>query len=190
MTWELEAAGAAAVELEDQVAPKRVSHHRGVEHLVPLDEMVTKIDAFAAARQDPNFLLIARTGALRHEGIDAACNRLEAYAAAGADVVLVPIPATDDDFARVQQAIAVPIATIGLFDTAIDHYPPGVGLLIDAITPHVVVYRAVKDLLERHQRGETSGVAITETMTLYRELATVGDFESLYDIERATTEPE
>src|SRR5690606_28455642 len=51
--WDLEAAGAAAVELEDQVAPKRVSHHRGVEHLVPVEEMVAKIEVAVAARRDP-----------------------------------------------------------------------------------------------------------------------------------------
>ena len=73
MMWEFEAAGAAAVELEDQVAPKRVSHHRGVEHLVGTEEMAEKVAFAVAARQDPNFLVIARTAALRHEGAAAAC---------------------------------------------------------------------------------------------------------------------
>ena len=56
MMWEFEAAGAAAVEIEDQVAPKRVSHHRGVEHLVPTDQMVAKIRFAIAARKRRKFL--------------------------------------------------------------------------------------------------------------------------------------
>ena len=189
MMWEFEAAGAAAVELEDQVAPKRVSHHRGIEHLVAREEMVAKIVASVAARQDPNFLVIARTAAVRHEGIDAACERARAYVDAGADVMLIPIPATDDDIARVAAVVDVPLATIGLFDQAVNGYPPGIGLFIDAMTPHVAVYRATKELLSGHLRGDRSGLDPKELMATYRELGTTGGFEELYDIERATTEP-
>jgi len=189
MMWEFEAAGAAAVELEDQVAPKRVSHHRGIEHLVGTDEMAAKVAAAVAARRDPNFLVIARTAAVRHEGIDAACARARAYVDAGADVILIPIPATAADFARVAAVVDVPLATIGLFDQAIDEPPAGVGLFIDSITPHVAIYRATKDLLERRQRGEGSGLDPRDLMAVYRELGTTGGFEELYDIERSTTEP-
>ncbi len=101
MMWDLEDAGAAAVELEDQVAPKRVSHHRGIEHMVSDDEMAAKVAAAVAAWRDPNFLVIARTAAVTHEGVDAACRRARAYVDAGADVILVPIPATNDDIAAV-----------------------------------------------------------------------------------------
>jgi 2-methylisocitrate lyase-like PEP mutase family enzyme len=188
MMWELEAAGAAAVEIEDQVAPKRVSHHRGVEHLVSRDEMVSKVAAAVAARQDPNFLVIVRTGAVRHEGINAACDRARAYVDAGADVLLVPIPATNNEIATVGTAVDVPLATFATFDHALDDLAPGIGLYFDPLTPHVATYRATKDLLERHHRGEPTGIDAAEVMTLYRELGTTGGFEGLYDIERATTE--
>ena len=189
MTWAFEAAGAAAVELEDQVAPKRVSHHRGIEHLVPIDEMAGKIAAAVAARQDPNFLVIARTAAVRHEGIDAACSRARAYVDAGADVMLVPIPCTDDDLRCGAETVDVPLATIGVFDQAVDGYPPHVTLYIDSITPHVAVHRATKELLERHLRGERSGIDAAELMASYRELGQVGGIDELYEIERRTTEP-
>jgi 2-methylisocitrate lyase-like PEP mutase family enzyme len=189
MMWEFEAAGAAAVELEDQVAPKRVSHHRGIEHLVTRDEMAAKIASAVAARQDPNFLVVARTASVRHEGIDAACERARAYVRAGADVLLVPIPATADDIARVAAVVDVPLATIGLFDQAVQTHPAGIGLFIDPITPHVAIYEATKDLLERHARGEPSGLDLRELMAHYRELGTTAGFDELYDIERATTEP-
>jgi 2-methylisocitrate lyase-like PEP mutase family enzyme len=189
MMWDFEAAGAAAVELEDQIAPKRVSHHRGIEHLVGVDEMAAKIAAAVAARQDENFLVIARTGAVRHEGVAAACERARAYVHAGADVILVPFPYTDEELAHVRAAVDVPLATIGLFDQAAGGLPPGVTLFIDSITPHVAIYRATRDLLERHQRGQPSGIEPTEVMSTYRELGRVAGFEGLYDIERATTEP-
>jgi methylisocitrate lyase len=188
MMWEFEAAGAAAVEIEDQVAPKRVSHHRGIEHLVTKDEMAAKIEAAVAARQDPNFLVIARTAAVRHEGIDAACERARAYVAAGADVLL-PVPASADDIERVRAVVDVPLATIGMFDQSVRAHPTGIGLFIDPITPHVAIYQATKQLLERHGRGEGSGIDSKEVMALYRELGTTGGFDELYDIERATTEP-
>ena len=71
---------------------------------------------------------------------------------------------------------------------ALDDLAPGIGLYFDPLTPHVATYRATKDLLERHHRGEPSGIDAAEVMTLYRELGTTGGFEELYDIERATTE--
>jgi len=187
MMWEFEAAGAAAVEIEDQVAPKRVSHHRGIEHLVTKGEMAAKIEAAVTARQDSNMLVIARTGAVRHEGIDAACERARAYVEAGADVLL-PLPASADDIARLRAVVDVPLATIGMFDQSIHAHPAGIGLFIDPITPHVAIFQATKQLFERHGRGQGSGIDPKELMALYRELGTTGGFDELYDIERATTE--
>ena len=188
MMWEFEAAGAAAVEVEDQVAPKRVSHHRGIEHLVGSSEMVDKIAAAVAARQDPNFLVIARTGALRHEGAGAACARARAYVEAGADVVLVPMPYSEGELEQIRAAVDVPLATIGLFDHAAQAYAQGVTLFIDSITPHVVTFAATRELLRRHLEGLPSGAEGSDIMATYRELGDVGGFEGLYDIERATTE--
>jgi 2-methylisocitrate lyase-like PEP mutase family enzyme len=188
MMWEFEAAGAAAVELEDQVAPKRVSHHRGIEHLVGTTEMAEKVAAAVAARQDPNFLVIARTAALRHEGAAAACARARAYQDAGADIILVPMPYADGELEQIRAAVDVPLATIGLFDQAKNAYAVGVTLFIDSITPHVVTFAATEELLRRHQEGLPSGVELADIMATYRALGDVGGFEGLYDIERATTE--
>jgi len=162
-------------------------HHRGIEHLVTKGEMAAKIEAAVAARQDSNMLVIARTGAVRHEGIDAACERARAYVEAGADVLL-PLPASADDIARLRAVVDVPLATIGMFDQSIHAHPAGIGLFIDPITPHVAIFQATKQLFERHGRGEGSGIDPKELMALYRELGTTGGFDELYDIERATTE--
>ncbi len=84
----LERAGADAIQLEDQVSPKRCGHFTGKE-VVGTEEMVSKIRAAVDARQDPNLLIVARTDARAVEGFDAAMARAARYSAAGADVLFV-----------------------------------------------------------------------------------------------------
>lgn len=86
-----EAAGAAALHLEDQVWPKRCGHLAGKE-VVPREEMVAKIAAAVEARRDPDLLLIARTDAIAVTGFDDAIARARAYAKAGADILFVEAP--------------------------------------------------------------------------------------------------
>ncbi|PRP88625.1 hypothetical protein PROFUN_03036 [Planoprotostelium fungivorum] len=83
---EIEAAGAAAVHLEDQASVKRCGH-RPNKQIVPEDEMVDRIRAAVDGRTDPNFVIMARTDALANEGIDSALKRSKAYIAAGADML-------------------------------------------------------------------------------------------------------
>jgi 2-methylisocitrate lyase-like PEP mutase family enzyme len=82
-----EAAGFAAIEIEDQLLPRRVEHHVGIDHLVPTDFMLKKIAAAREARTDPNLLIIARTNARRAGGLDEALRRAEAFHKAGADML-------------------------------------------------------------------------------------------------------
>ena len=95
-----EQAGVAAIHLEDQVMPKKCGHMSG-KAVIGLDEMAGKIRAAVAARRDPDLLLIARTDAAAVEGLDAAIVRARAYADAGADLLFVEAPTSDDDVARV-----------------------------------------------------------------------------------------
>lgn len=81
---EFEAAGVTAVILEDQVAPKRCPICVAGVEVIPLDEGISKIEAAAAARQDPNMLIIARTDVVDHAE---AIERGKAYAKAGADII-------------------------------------------------------------------------------------------------------
>jgi 2-methylisocitrate lyase-like PEP mutase family enzyme len=84
-----EAAGFAAIEIEDQLLPRRVEHHVGIEHLVPTELMVEKVKAALAARTDPDFIIVARTNARRLYGLDEALRRGEAFKKAGADMLFV-----------------------------------------------------------------------------------------------------
>ena len=100
-----EQAGVAGIHLEDQVMPKKCGHMSG-KAVIPADEMAGKIRAAVAARRDPDFLLIARTDAAAVEGLSAAIDRARAYADAGADVLFVEAPTSEDDIASVAERAA------------------------------------------------------------------------------------
>lgn len=85
----LEHAGAASIHIEDQIFPKRAHYHKGIEHVVPIDEMVRKLKAALAARKDPDFVIVARTDGMRTDGYDEGIRRAQAYAECGADMVMI-----------------------------------------------------------------------------------------------------
>jgi len=88
---EYERAGVAAVHIEDQMWPKKCGHMEG-KQVIPLNEMVQKIHAAVDARQDPDFVIIARTDANAVHGFEDALQRGQAYHEAGADVVFIEAP--------------------------------------------------------------------------------------------------
>src|SRR6266446_6753763 len=85
---EYETAGAAALHIEDQVWPKRCGFLAG-KQVIPLQEMVPKVQAACDARRDPDFVIIARTDALAVNGWEDVSKRARAYRAAGADLIFV-----------------------------------------------------------------------------------------------------
>ena len=103
----LERAGASAVQIEDQVSPKRCGHFSGKE-VVPAAEMVAKVKAAVDARHDPDFLVVARTDARAVEGFEAAIERAERYIEAGADVTFVEAPESLDEISRIPERLPVP----------------------------------------------------------------------------------
>jgi methylisocitrate lyase len=104
---ELERAGAAAVQIEDQEFPKRCGHMEG-KRVIPRDEMVLKVRAAVAARRNPNTIVIARTDALQMNGLDDAIDRCNAYAEAGADVTFVDAPRTREHLEEVARRVQGP----------------------------------------------------------------------------------
>ena len=84
-----EAAGFAAIEIEDQILPKRAHHHIGIEHMIPVELMVAKVREAVSARRSKDFLVIARTNGVRSSNLDDALRRAEAYRAAGADAIYI-----------------------------------------------------------------------------------------------------
>lgn len=98
-----EDAGAAAIQYEDQVFPKRCGHMDGKE-VIPRDDMLRKLEAALSARSNSETLVIARTDALAVNGFDDAIERIRAYADIGADVVFVDAPRTRADLAEIAAA--------------------------------------------------------------------------------------
>jgi methylisocitrate lyase len=105
---ELEEHGLCGCHLEDQQNPKRCGHLDG-KSLVAPEEMVKKIRAAAAARQDPNFVIIARTDARATEGLDQALARATAYVEAGADMIFPEALADQAEFEKFRRALRVPL---------------------------------------------------------------------------------
>jgi 2,3-dimethylmalate lyase len=99
-----EQAGVAGLHLEDQVMPKKCGHMSG-KAVIDRDEMAGKIRAAVAARRDPDLVLIARTDAAAVHGLDEAIARARTYADAGADVLFVEAPTSEDDIARVAKEL-------------------------------------------------------------------------------------
>ncbi|MDN7873921.1 isocitrate lyase/PEP mutase family protein [Burkholderia aenigmatica] len=115
----LERSGADAIQLEDQVLPKKCGHFAGKE-VIPAGEMVGKLKAAVDARVDPNLLIVARTDAAAVHGIDDAIERAHRYAEAGADVLFIEAMDTAEDVERLP----------ALFDT-----PQLINIVIGGKTP-------------------------------------------------------
>jgi 2-methylisocitrate lyase-like PEP mutase family enzyme len=103
----LERAGAAAIQIEDQVFPKKCGHFSGKE-VVPAEDMVQKIKAAVDARQDQDLQIIARTDSRAIEGLDRALDRAHAFIEAGADITFVEAPTGADELARIARELPVP----------------------------------------------------------------------------------
>jgi methylisocitrate lyase len=105
---ELERAGAAGLQLEDQQLPKRCGHLSG-KSLVGAEEMEQKIRAAVGARRDPAFVIVARTDARGVEGLEAAIERSHRYLAAGADVIFPEALESRDEFAGFRRMVDAPL---------------------------------------------------------------------------------
>ncbi len=103
----LERAGADALQIEDQVFPKRCGHFAGKE-VIPAAEMVAKIKAAVDTRRDIDLLIIARTDAIAPEGFAAALERAAAYREAGADVTFVEAPTSIEEIAEIPRRLPWP----------------------------------------------------------------------------------
>ena len=103
-----EAAGVQGIQIEDQVTPKKCGHTLGRE-VVPLAEMVQKIQVACDARSKEDTLIIARTDSRTDHGLDEALRRGEAFAKAGADVVFIESPESEEELQKVGATIDAPL---------------------------------------------------------------------------------
>jgi len=175
-----EAAGVAALHLEDQVWPKRCGHLAGKE-VVPGEEMEAKIRAAAAARRDPDLLLIARTDAIAVTGFDDALARAEAYAKAGADVLFVEAPTTLAEVEAIPRRLAAPC----LFNYAPGGRSPLPPIRRLAALGYAVVLLPVQTLFAatRAMAGYLDALRQTgEAAGLDDRLTPFADFNALFEV--------
>lgn len=104
---EFEGSGAAGIILEDQVFPKRCGHFGGKE-VIPADEMLMKFKAAVTARQDSDFIFIARTDSRETDGLDDAIDRINRYCDAGADVAFIEAPLSIDELEEICKRVEYP----------------------------------------------------------------------------------
>lgn len=187
--WEVEASAAVAIEIEDQVAPKRVSHHRGIEHLVSCHEMVAKIEQAVSARQDSQFLIIARTGSIKNESFEQAVDRANAYVDAGADVIML-MPQQQEQWLQAARSIAAPLATIASLDsrTAQEWQELGCSLVIDPFTAQAAYLDLLRKIYGSFVETGSTGTDRKEIAASYLELQHYAGLDELYRIEDRTTE--
>ena len=102
-----ERAGAAGIQIEDQIFPKKCGHFAGKE-VIPIGEMLDKIRAAVDARQDSDLQIIARTDIRAVEGLDQAIERANAFLEAGADATFIEAPISVDELARIPREIRAP----------------------------------------------------------------------------------
>jgi 2-methylisocitrate lyase-like PEP mutase family enzyme len=103
-----EAAGAAAIQIEDQEFPKKCGHTPG-RRVIPLEDMVRKVRVAVESRRSDEFLIVARTDARTTLGLDEALRRGEAYQKAGADILFIESPESEEEMARIGRAFDVPV---------------------------------------------------------------------------------
>lgn len=187
---EYEAAGVAAIQLEDQVSPKRCGHMLG-RKVISMEEMVGKIKAAKAARKDPDFQIIARTDARTIHGIDEAIRRAKAYEEAGADIIFVESVETIEEMELVNKEIKVPTLanmveggrTPLLKNDKLEKI--GYDLVIYPTASTYVTAKAMFELMNRLKVDQTTETTMNDMITFSEfndliGLSEYGDLEDLY----------
>jgi len=192
---ELEAAGAAAIQFEDQVFPKRCGHMEG-KKVIPAEEMVIKLRAAIAARRNPETVIIARSDATAVTGLDDAIARSRMYADAGADVIFIDAPTSEDDLRKIagggiNAVLMVNVSEYGKTpDLGAQRFQElGFGLVIYPSSTLFAAAQSTKELAAQ-LKADGSTVASVPRMMPFDELNDIlgkDQWDSLEDNLRGTT---
>ena len=193
VTREFIRAGAAGMNIEDQVFPKRCGHLEG-KQIIPIDEMVLKIKACTEARNeiDPDFVINARTDAIAVAGVDEAVRRGNAYAEAGADLIFVEAPRTVEQIERIVTEIKAPVS-VNLMDAVVGGKTPlvsidtlrklGVARVSIPVGPLFAAVRGMRDYLDAI-KGDRIAEGRTELVVPFAEFKSLVGFDAFRDLER------
>jgi len=192
---EYEAAGVAAIHLEDQLAPKKCGHMEG-KQVIPATEMAQKLRAAVEARHSSDFLIIARTDARAVEGMASALERARLYRQAGADVLFVEAPQTEEEIATVAREFpdvpllfnwaeggktpAVPLARLRELDYAIVIFP---------ISTLLAATRAIREVLAKIREAGTP-MPVMERLVPFQEFLDFIGLPEVRELEQRFAETE
>jgi methylisocitrate lyase len=188
---EMERAGASAIQIEDQVMPKRCGHLDGKEVVEPV-EMAKKIIAAKAAAK-AGLVIIARTDAAATEGIDAAIERAKLYQKAGADVIFPEALRSREEFVEFGRKVKGPLLanmtefgkTPYLSLSEFSRLGDGYKLVIFPVTMFRVAMKAMRDALRELTRSGTQK-ALLEKMMTREEFYELTDYRSLEKADKVT----
>ena len=190
-----EAAGFEAIEIEDQLVPKRAHHHVGIEHMIPLELMMAKVKEAVAARRSREFLVIGRTNAVRAGTMDDALRRGEAYRRAGADVVLLSMAHVPEQLRLIAERLGGPLMYLtgrgglaGLGLSLKDLGALGYKIVADPSTPLWAGYAAWKKVYAELADGFGARAVKSDWTAVEHEVLNVIGIETLLAVERATVE--
>jgi len=188
---EFEFAGAASISIEDQVYPKRLHYHQGVEHIIPLEDFLLKIRIAVEARTDPDFVIMARTDAKRAvEGgsLEEVIRRCKALVEAGADVIK-PSRLTPEELKILRREVPnVPISGSKSVKIAKE---AGTQIVVpSSLAPLLVAVKATTDYYQKFMdTGEAEETDLPpEIQELRSELMEIIGLPKYWEIERASTE--
>ena len=183
---EFEGAGAAGIILEDQVFPKRCGHFAG-KQVIPAGDMILKFRAAVEARDDPDFLFIARTDARETGGLDEAIDRINHYCDAGADIAFIEAPLSVEELEEICKRVEHPkfVNMLAFGKTPIlsaaELEEMGFKMMVAPIDSVLLTARLMRELAEAFRRdGHT--MALADRMVEFeeiKEILGVNDFLSL-----------
>lgn len=193
---EMERVGVAGIQMEDQVFPKRAHYHRDYrERVIDQDHMVEKIRAAVEARENPDFIILSRTDAMRTDGYDEGVKRANAYVGAGADMVMI-FPNNDDEMRRAPKDIRAPLVYVVSHGNRVGRPVPSFATLEElgykvvsyAILSVLVAYDAVKQAFAKVRAQGDPGLDAKCAIRLRQEVEDLIGLPKLYEIEERTTE--
>jgi 2,3-dimethylmalate lyase len=181
-----EAMGAAAIFIEDQVAPKRCGHMAGKD-VIPTELMEQKIRAAAAARRNADTFLIARTDARAIHGLDEALRRAERYVRAGADGIFIEAPLTVEELERIGREVEVPqfcnMLTSGRTPilTNKELYDMGFEMVVHGITLVMKVAKTMQDALQELKADKLSFQNDSVSFEEFKKIMKFSDWAEVED---------
>jgi 2-methylisocitrate lyase-like PEP mutase family enzyme len=187
---EFESAGVAGIHIEDQTWPKKCGHMEG-KHVIPAEEMVEKIRAAVFARRSSNFLIIARTDSRAIEGLSSALNRGRLYREAGADVIFIEAPQSEEEIVTISESFkGVPLLLNWLEGGKTPPMPfpriaeLGFRIVIFPLATLLSATKAMREVLSELRKDGTP-IRIMDRLTSFRDFLNLIGLREISELERS-----